>query len=100
MFQVTYITASTFAKTKTFMSVDTWFHTISSHTPQSNRSVLQLEKKKNNCSTCKHMQTVPNLHISAMGSSDDAAAWSGLWVINQVGGSSIDLFTLLVAQAK
>lgn len=45
MFQVTYITASAFAKTKTFMSVDTWFHTISSHIPQSNRSVLQLEKK-------------------------------------------------------
>lgn len=43
------------------------------------------------------MQTVPNLYISTMGSGDDAAAWSGLWVINQVGGSSIDLFTLLVA---
>lgn len=54
-------------------------------------------KKKttqNNCSTCKHTQSVPNLYISAMGSSDDAAAWSGLWVINQVGGSSTDLFTL------
>lgn len=46
------------------------------------------------------MQTVPNLYISATGSSDDAAAWSGLWAINQVGGASIDLFTPLVAQAK
>lgn len=46
------------------------------------------------------MQTIPNLCISATGSSDGAAAWSGLEVINQVGGASIDLFTLLVAQAK
>lgn len=46
------------------------------------------------------MQTIPNLDISAMGRSDNAAAWGGLWVINQVGGSSIDLFTLCVAQAK
>lgn len=61
---------------------------------------LATGKKNHNCGTCKHMQTVPNLYISAMGSSDDTAAWSGLWVINQVGGSSIDLFTLLVAQAK
>lgn len=46
------------------------------------------------------MQTIPNLCISAMGGRDGAATRSGLGVINQVGGASIDLFTLLVASAK
>lgn len=46
------------------------------------------------------MQTIVNLCISATGSSDGTATQSGLGVINQVGGASIDLFTLLVAQVK
>jgi len=99
MVQVSYIIASASAKTKTFKSAGTWFHTAL-HVHHRATGLFGNWEKNPNCSTCKHMQTVPNLSISAMGSSDDAAAWRGLWVINQVGGSSIDLFTLLVAQAK
>lgn len=99
MFQVSYIIASALVKTKTFKSMGTWFHTIPSHIHHKARGLFCSWRKNITIAAPVNICIFSNLCISAMGSSDNAA-WSGLWVINQVGGSSINLFILLVAQAK
>lgn len=74
------------------------------HSPLVSHNTSTCTREQQVCSApgenCKHLQTALDLCILTTGSSGSAAAWIGLQVINQVGGTSQDLFTLLVAQAK